>query len=129
MRFAFVAAEKARFPVRTLCRCLQLSPSGYYAWRQRGPALRTREDLELMRRLRLVHAIHRQVYGRPRLHRALRDEGRRVSPKRVARLMRQAGLVAKGRRRFRVTTDSAHAWPVAANQLARHFAVTQPHRV
>jgi transposase InsO family protein len=63
------------------------------------------------------------------LHRALRDEGVRVSPKRVARLMRQAGLSAQGRRRFRVTTDSAHAWPVAANQLARHFAPGLPHRV
>jgi transposase InsO family protein len=108
---------------------LQLTPSGYYAWVQRGPSLRTRQDLELLRRLRLVHAINRQVYGRPRLHRALRQEGRRVSPKRVARLMRQAGLTAKGRRRFRVTTDSAHAWPVAANQLARQFAVTRPHQV
>lgn len=81
-----------------------------------------------MRRLRLVHAIYRRAYGRPRLHRALRDEGVRISPKRVARLMRAAGLTAQGRRRFRVTTDSAHAWPVAANQLARRFAVDRPHR-
>jgi putative transposase len=129
VRFAFIAAEKARYPVRVLCRCLQLTPSGYYAWRQRGPSLRSRQDLELLRHLRVIHAVNRQVYGRPRLHRALRQEGRRVSPKRVARLMRQAGLTAKGRRRFRVTTDSAHAWPVAANHLARQFAVTTPHRV
>jgi putative transposase len=129
VRFPFIAAEKARYPVRILCRCLGVTPSGYYAWAQRGPSLRTRQDLELIRQLRRVHAIHRQVYGRPRLHRALRAEGRRVSPKRVARLMRQAGLTAKGRRRFRVTTDSAHAWPVAANHLARQFAVTTPHRV
>jgi transposase InsO family protein len=85
--------------------------------------------VELTRRLRRVHAIHRRVYGRPRLHRALRAEGRRVSAKRVARLMRQAGLTAQGRRRFRVTTDSAHAWPVAANHLARRFAVSRPHRL
>jgi putative transposase len=129
VRFAFIAAEKAHYPVRILCRCLQLAPSGYYAWRQRGPSLRRREDLELIRRLRVVHAINRQVYGRPRLHRALRQEGRRVSPKRVARLMRQAGLRAKGRRRFRVTTDSTHAWPVPANHLARQFAFAPPPRV
>jgi putative transposase len=129
VRFAFIAAEKAGYPIRTLCRCLQLAPSGYYAWVRRGPSPRTQQDLELIRRLRQVHARTRQVYGRPRLHRALRQEGHRVSAKRVARLMRTAGLTAKGRRRFRVTTDSAHDWPVAANHLARRFAVTTPHRV
>ena len=129
MRFDFIAAEKARYPIRPLCRCLGVTPSGYYAWRRRGPSLRTRQDLERIHRLRLVHAINRRVYGRPRLHRALRAEGRRVSAKRVARLMRQAGLTAQGRRRFRVTTDSAHAWPVAANRLARQFAVPAPHHV
>ena len=82
----------------------------------------------MLHRLRLVHAIHRRAYGRPRLHRALRDEGVRISPKRVARLMRAAGLTAQGRRRFRVTTNSVHPWPVVANHLARRFAVDVPHR-
>lgn len=129
MRFGFIAAEKARYPVRILCRCLGVTRSGYYAWTQRRPSPRAIRDVHLMHRLRLVHAIHRRIYGRPRLHRALRDEGVRVSPKRVARLMRDAGLSAQGRRRFRVTTDSAHAWPVAANQLARQFATGIPNRV
>lgn len=129
MRFGFIAAEKARYPVRLLCRCLGVTRSGYYAWAQRRPSPRALRDGHLIHRLRLVHAIHRRVYGRPRLHRALRDEGVRISPKRVRRLMREAGLVAQGRRRFRVTTDSAHAWPVAANHLARQFAVPRPHTV
>jgi putative transposase len=129
VRFGFIAAEKARYPVRILCRCLGVTRSGYYAWARRRPSPRAVRDVHLMQRLRLVHAIHRRTYGRPRLHRALRDEGVRISPKRVARLMRQAGLAAQGRRRFRVTTDSAHAWPVAANRLARHFAPGAPHRV
>jgi putative transposase len=129
VRFGFIAAEKARYPVRVLCRCLGVTRSGYYAWSRRRPSPRAIRDLHLMHRLRLVHAIHRRVYGRPRLHRALRDVGVRISPKRVARLMREAGLVAQGRRRYRVTTDSAHAWPVAPNQLARHFAPGLPHRV
>lgn len=106
-----------------------MTRSGFYASQRRPPSQRSREDLELIHRLRLVHAINRRTYGRPRLHRALRDDGRRVSAKRVARLMRTAGLTAKGRRRFRVTTDSAHAWPVADNRLARQFAVSAPHRV
>src|SRR4029453_15083932 len=100
VRFAFIAAEKAGYPIRTLCRCLQLAPSGYYAWVRRGPSPRTQQDLELIRRLRQVHARTRQVYGHPRLHRALRQEGHRVSAKRVARLMRTAGASGPGRGRF-----------------------------
>ena len=82
----------------------------------------------LTRRLRLIHAVNRRTYGRPRLHRALREDGHRLSEKRVARLMRAAGLRAVGRRAFRVTTDSAHAWPVASNHLQRRFAPSPPHQ-
>ena len=80
-------------------------------------------DARLTRQLRLVHADSRGTYGRPRLTRALRAQGIGISAKRVARLMRTAGLQARGRRRFRVTTDSAHSWPVAPNALARRFHV------
>lgn len=111
-----------------LCRCLGVTRSGFYAWRRRPPSLRSRQDVQLLHRLRLVHARHRRLYGRPRLHRALRDEGIRISPKRVARLMRMAGLAARGRRAFRLTTDSAHDWPAAANHLRRRFAVAAPHQ-
>jgi putative transposase len=128
VRFAFIAAEKVHYPVRVLCRCLGVTRSGFYAWSRRRPSARSRQDLQLLHRLRLVHALHRQAYGRPRLHRALRAAGIRISPKRVARLMRAAGLAAQGRRRFRVTTDSRHTWPVAPNRLARQFAVGVPHR-
>ena len=128
MRFAFIAAEKARYPVGLLCRCLRVTRSGFYAWLRRPPSLRSREDLLLTRQLRLIHAIHRRTYGRPRLHRAMREEGYRVSEKRVARLMRAAGLHAVGRRAFRLTTDSAHARPVAANVLRRQFAPAAPHQ-
>jgi putative transposase len=128
MRFDFIAAEKAHYPVRLLCRCLGVTRSGFYASRRRQPSVRSREDLVLIRRLRLIHALHRHLYGRPRLQRALRADGYRVSGKRVARLMRMAGLTAVGRRAFRLTTDSAHAWPVAANHLQRDFAPAVPHQ-
>jgi putative transposase len=114
--------------MRILCRCLRVSRSGFYAWRRRLPSLRSRQDLQLQQRLRLVHAVHRRMYGRPRLQRALRAEGTHISEKRVRRLMRAAGITAEGRRPFRVTTDSAHAWPIAANHLARRFAVGAPHQ-
>jgi transposase InsO family protein len=86
-------------------------------------------DHQLIAQLRLMHADSRQTYGRPRLHRALQARGVAVSAKRIARLMRTAGLQARGRRRFRVTTDSRHRFPIAPNRLKRRFAVTQINRV
>jgi putative transposase len=127
--YAFIAAEKAHFPVRGLCRALEVSPSGYYAAQRRPPSPRAQADRALLRRLHVAHAESRGTYGRPRLRRALREAGLRVGDRRVRRLMRVGGLVARGRRRYRVTTDSAHQAPVAPNQLARAFAVAQPNRV
>jgi len=129
LRFQFIAAEKAHYPMRILCRCLHVSRSGFYAWQGRGPAPRARADAQLTAQLRLAHADSRHTYGRPRLVRALRARGIRVSPKRVARLMRHAGLHARGRRRFRVTTDSAHTLPVAPNRLRQRFAVRRVNTV
>ena len=128
MKFTFIAAEKAHYPVSVLCRCLGVARSGFYAWAGRPPSQRRLQDRALLQRVRMVHTSHRQAYGRPRLHRALRDEGVRISPKGVARLMRAAGLTARGRRVFRVTTDSRHSDPVAANHLERRFAVAPPRR-
>ena len=129
MKFDFIAAEKAHYPVAMLCQMLEVSRSGFYASRRRAPSARACDDARLIGTLRQVHAAHRHTYGRPRLHRALRAQSVRISPKRVARLMRLAGLVARGRRRFRITTDSQHTAPVARNVLNRHFAPTLPHRL
>ena len=115
--------------MRLLCRTLGVSPSGYYAWYRRPLCARAQRDAQLARRLQVVHATHRQVYGRPRLHQALRAEGIRIGEKRVRRLMAAAQLVVRRRRRFRVTTDSAHRWPPAPNLLGRRFVVAQPERV
>ena len=90
---------------------------------------RAHDDVRLTRRLRVLHAASRRTYGRPRLHRALRAEGLRVGEKRVRRLMRTAVLHAKGRRRFRLTTDSTHPYPVTPNHLARRFTVAAPNTV
>jgi putative transposase len=126
MTFAFIAAEKAEYPVQILCRCLGVARSGYYAWTTRRPSVRTQVDQQLTRQLHVAHAESRGTYGRPRLHEALQTRGIRVSAKRLARLMRAAGLVARGRRRYRVsTTDSRHAAPIAPNRLHRRFRVTR----
>ena len=126
MRFAFIAAEKARYPVRVLCRTLAVSRAGFYAWHTRPPAARTQADQRLGVEIQAIHAETRQRYGSPRVHAELRDRGHRVGRKRVARLMRQHGLCGRRRRRYRVTTDSNHPRPVAANVLDRQFAVAAP---
>jgi putative transposase len=112
-----------------MCRVLAVTPSGYYAWCQRRVSAHAAEDARLTTRLRIIHAEHRGTYGRPRLHRALRAQEIRIGEKRVRRLMRAAGLSARGRRRFRLTTNSAHPHPVVTNRLARQFTVARPNHV
>ncbi len=114
--------------VARLCRALSVSKSGYYAWLKRAPSARARSDGELLARIREAHARSRRTYGSPRVHAELRAHGTRCSRKRVARLMRAAGLSARGPRRAVRTTDSRHALPVAANLLGRDFTAPAPDR-
>ena len=111
--------------MKLLCRCLAVSRSGYYAWTHRSPSARSVMDARLTAQLRLAHAESHQTYGRPRLCAALHARGIPVSGKRVARLMRAAGLYARGRRRFRVTTDSRHRLTIAPNRLRQRFTVSR----
>jgi transposase InsO family protein len=126
VRFRFIAAEKATFPVRMLCRVLQVSRAGFYASQRRKPAARVQADERLGLEIATIHAESRQRYGSPRIHAELRERGCRTSRKRVARLMRRRGLAARRRRRFRVTTHSQHSCPIAPNLLARQFAQPTP---
>jgi hypothetical protein len=122
-KYAAIHAERARFPVRLMCAALGVSPSGYYAARQRVPSARAHGDARLRLVVRTVFRETRGRYGAPRIHDELTAAGERTSEKRVARLMREDGLVARRRRRFLATTDSDHAEPVAPNLLARDFSV------
>ena len=128
MRFVFVHAEKAKHSVRMLCRVLRVSPSGYYAWRQRSPESRAQRDAALAVHIRAIHKRSRCTYGSPRIHAELKREGLAVGRKRVARIMRHEGLEAAPRKRFRTTTDSKHSLPVAPNLLQRQFDVTDVNR-
>jgi len=111
-RFRFVEQEKARYPVRILCTALGVSPSGYYAWRSRGPSARSRSDAALAEKIRRFHARSRGTYGVPRIWADLAESGDRVSRKRVARLMRGDHLAGVHRRRFvRTTIRDEHAEP------------------
>jgi putative transposase len=125
VKFAFIDAHRRRWPVGAMCRVLRVARSGFYAWRKRGrrPSPRARRNEQLTARIRQVHEQNRQLYGSPRMHRALVAAGEAVSRNTVAKLMRRAQICAKRRRRFVPrTTNSAHRQPVAANTLARDFA-------
>ncbi len=128
MRFAFIAAEKARHTVRLLCRCLQVTSSGFYAWARRGLSARAQRDVVLRTKLRAFHAASGHRYGRPNLWKDLQEDGEGVSEKRVARLMREEGIQGKVRRRFKTTTMSDHADPIAPNVLDRDFTAAGPNQ-
>ena len=127
MRFRFIEAEKAYYPIRLLCRCLAVSRSGYYAWRRRAPSARVQRGCAPAGRDRGVAFREPPDVRKPsdpaRSSRGGSPASRR---KRVARLMRELGLEGRRKRRFRATTDSQHRFPVAPNVLMRDFDVEAP---
>ena len=123
MKFRFIREHSARHRVRTLCRVLGVSSSGYYAWFRRPESQRRREDRRLLHQIRVIHRQSRRSYGSPRIHAELRRQVFRCGRNRVARLMREEGLRAKAPRRFKVTTHSAKGHAVAPNRLDRRFEV------
>jgi putative transposase len=99
-----MSAHQAEFPIRTMARVLRVSASGYYAWRCRPASAHAQIDAALLRRIRTIHAGSHSTYGAPRVHAELQGEGTTTARKRVARLMRYAGLRGVSRRRFPTTT-------------------------
>lgn len=126
MRFQFIHDHRQAYPLTLMCRVLAVSRSGYYAWRKRGPSARKMADKVLLALIRLHHKKSRGSYGSPRIHEALHEEGVHCGRKRVARLMREAGLRARQKRSYKVTTQSNHNLPVAPNLLDQDFTVEQP---
>lgn len=129
MKHACIARHRGEFAVRLMCQLLEVSPSGFYAAQRRAPSRRAVTDQRLRLAIRTAHATSAGRYGAPKIHAELRAQAIRCSRKRVARLMRADALRGTCPRAFRVTTQSAHAAPVAANVLARRFAVTERDRV
>lgn len=109
-----------------LCETLEVSVSGYYAWRKRPPSRHSREDAELAEQVKTVFQTYRGVYGSPRVHAELQDQGIKCARKRVARLMREQGLSVQRSRHRTVTTHSEPGAPVAPNLLQRDFTASQP---
>jgi putative transposase len=127
--FNLIDAERASYPVAVLCRMLGVSKSGYYAWRGRPPSERRRQDTLLIEKIREIHSRSRETYGYPRVHAELRSLGVRCGGRRVARLMRSAGLRSciRGKKR-RTTRRNLRAAP-APDLLCRDFVAGRPNRV
>jgi putative transposase len=117
-----VRANQAKYPVRRMCRLLGVSPSGYYAWSGRASSQRAQADAELLKRIQAIYERSRGTYGAPRIQAELRACGELVSRKRVARLMRQAGLRGASRRRPILTTIRDEKSRPAPDLVKRHFA-------
>jgi transposase InsO family protein len=121
-----VKANRATWKVATMCRVLGVSASGFYAWLKRAPSARTQSDARLTEQITAIHRRSRQTYGVPRVHAELTEQGVRVGGKRVARLMKAAGLQGVSRRKWvATTTRDADARP-APDLVQRHFSATTP---
>jgi len=125
--FRFIDQHKGRWPVRLLCQALEVSPAGYYAWRQRPRSARRQRRDALLVEVRAIHAEVKARYGSPRIHAELVARGQACCVNTVAKLMRQNGIAAKTARKFRcAATDSDHGLPVADNLLGRRFDPAAP---
>ena len=121
--------HRQEFSVSRMCRLLQVSRSGFYAWQCRPESRRAREERSLLARIEAIHRESREAYGTVKTWKELRAHGVSCGRHRIAWIRRQAGIEAKRKRRFRVTTQSRHSFPIALNVLARRFAVNRPDRV
>ena len=126
MRYQFIEKHIPEWPVTVQCRVLKVSRSGFYEWRRRPKSEHEKRDEILTSAIEVAHRKSRGTYGSPRVYEALRREWQQCGKNRVARLMAKAGLAAKGKRKFRATTDSNHKHQVAENILNRVFHAVRP---
>ncbi len=129
MRYDRIDGLRPECPVRMLCRLLNVSEAGYYAWRRRPPSPRAQENARLSIEIKLAHERMRQTYGPERLQAELADHGVHAGVDRIKRIRRELGLRCRQKRKFKVTTDSRHHLPIAPNLLDQQFAVSAPNRV
>jgi len=130
MTYRFIEAHQDQWPVRLLCETLEVSPAGYYAWRQRPRSAQEQRHDTLLVEIRAIHAEVQARYGSPRIHKELVARGHACCVNTVAKLMRDNDIRAKTARKFRVrTTDSNHDLPVADNLLERQFNPAQANEV
>jgi putative transposase len=124
MKFQAIDHQREEYAIRWMCRILEVSPAGFYAWKTRPISKRQKSDSILTVAVKAAHKASRGTYGSPRLRIELRDQGQSVGRNRLMRIMRQNALSGRRKRKYVHTTNSNHAYPVADNLLARDFSAT-----
>lgn len=122
MKYAFIHTQKVRYAITTLCRVLEVSTSGYYDWINRPMSQRDKDNQRLTLKLHCFHQQSKEIYGSPKLHKDLLDDGEKVGIKRVQRLMKKANIQAKITKKFIIANNSKHSHQVASNLLERCFS-------
>ena len=125
MKYTFIRDHRGSFPVSLMCQ-MEVGNSGFYAWLKRPESPRSLENRRLLMEIKVAHKESKKAYGSPRIHAELNEKGNSCSRHRVARLMRDNGIVSKHKKKFRITTNSNHSYPIAENLLQRQFDVSQP---
>lgn len=128
MKYAWIKAHEGLFSVKLMCLLLSVNRSSYYDWCQNPVSAKQQNDQQLKEKIVKIFHDMRQSYGSRRIKRVLARDGLEVSRRRIKRLMVESGLACKTKRRYKATTDSSHALPIAPNLLARQFLVTQPNQ-
>ena len=126
MRYAFIATEEAHYPREILCHVMAVSPSGLASWKRGGGCRKRLTDMQLLTLIRAIHQRVKGAYGSPRMVEEIKDAGHPVSRARVERVMRENGIRARHKRRYKATTDSKHTFPIAQNLLDRQFNPSTP---
>jgi len=126
VKFAFIDAHRHCFPITRMCSVLEVSENGYYNWRKRGTCQRKRDDERLTERIEDAFMANREVYGSPRIHAELKEQGVHCGRKRIARLMRKQQISAIRKRRKAKTTDSTQSTLPVPNLLKRDFGADAP---
>ncbi len=121
MKYRFIQSNRSSFPVKKMCQVLEVTRSGYYGWIKNPESRRKKENRKLLDDIKMIFKKSRNTYGSPRIAPALHDKGIKVSRNRVARIMRENGIRAKMKRRFKVTTQSNHKYPYSPNLLKQDF--------
>ena len=129
MKYRFIDRYSSEFRVERMCKVLGVSRSGYYGWRKRPQSRRQRENEQVLMEIKKSHTRSKEIYGSPRITEDLRAKGIRCGKNRVARLMRNNGIVARSRRKFKATTNSKHNLPVAENLLEQNFHTDRPNKI
>ena len=129
MKFGFMKNHRSEFRVEMMAVALGVTRSTYYAWKKRGESNRSKENGRLLGRIRILHAGSHEIYGSRRITAALRNEGQLCGKNRIARLMRQASIVSRIRRKFKITTHSKHSFAKAGNLVRQNFSTDKPNRL